>query len=90
LSPIDPKTGQPNAAFPLVLSIAQQGGIQFAPEAIQNAMLLGQQLMQQAQAAALLAQPAAPGQPQTEHGGTTTPMPPINKHMADRGLTGVN
>lgn len=87
LSPIDTKTGQPNAQFPLVLAIAQQGGIQFPPEAIQNAMLLGQQIMQAAQQAMLM-QPAVPGQPQTEHGGATTPMQPINKHVADRTAAG--
>jgi hypothetical protein len=85
LSPIDQKTGQPNCAFPLVLSIAQQGGIQFPPEAIQNAMLLGKQLMQ---SMALVPQPAQPGAPQTEHPGATTPMQPISKQVADRTAAG--
>jgi hypothetical protein len=50
-------------------------------------MLLSQQIMQAAQQA-LLMQPAAPGQPQTEHPGATTPMQPISKHVADRTAAG--
>jgi len=84
LQVIDPKTGQPNTAFPLVLSIAQQGGITIPPEAIQNAMTIAQQLMQ---SAAAIAPPPMPGigpGPQTGHPGATTPVQPISKHAADR------
>jgi hypothetical protein len=87
-SPVDAKTGQPNAAFPLIIAIAQQGGVKLDDAAIQNAMLMGQQLMQMQ---ALLPQPAMPAPPQTEHGGSTTPMQPISKHVADRTAAwGVN
>jgi hypothetical protein len=82
LQVVDPKTGQPNTAFPLVLSIAQQGGIQIPPEAIQNAMMIAQQLMQSA--AALGPQPVMSPGPQTAHPGATTPIQPLDKHAADR------
>lgn len=89
LQVIDPKTGQPNTAFPLVISIAEQGGIKIPPEAIQNAMLLAQQLTAQMAALApapmMGAQPALGPGPETEHPGATTPVEPLNKHMADRG-----
>lgn len=65
--------------FPLVLAIAQQGGLQIPPEAIQNAKLLMQQLQAMA-----VPQPAMPGQPQAEHPGATTPVEPLNKHAAER------
>jgi hypothetical protein len=88
LSPVDPKTGQPNAAFPLVLAIAQQGGIQFDQAAIENAMQMAKTLMASAQAALMLQPPAAPGAGPTEHPGATTPMQPISKHVADRTAAG--
>lgn len=84
-SPIDLKTGQPNPAFPLVVAIAQQGGVKIDETAIQNAMLLGQRAMA---GLTMLPQAVPPGMPQTEHGGATTPMQPISKHVADRTATG--
>ena len=82
LQVIDSKTGQPNTAFPLVLAIAQQGGIQLPPEAIQNAMTIAQQIMRSTVAVA--PQPALSAGPETEHGGATTPVEPLNKHAAER------
>jgi hypothetical protein len=84
LQVVDPKTGQPNTAFPLVLAVMQQGGITLPPEAIQNAMTIGQQLMA---SAAHLMPPPAPGPgpgPDMAHPGATTPVQPLNQHAADR------
>lgn len=85
LSPVDAKTGQPNASFPLVLSIAQQGGIKFDDAAIQNAMTLAAQLMQMQ---TLLPQASASPGLDSAHPGATTPMQPLSKHVADRTAAG--
>jgi len=87
LQVIDPKTGQPNTSFPLVLAIAEQGGIKLPPEAVQNAMAIAQQIM--AATGGLAPQPPMPGMgpgpgPDTAHPGGTTPVQPLNKHAADR------
>lgn len=87
-SPVDLKTGQLNPAFPLALAIAPQVGLQLPPDAVQNAMLLAQQIQQMAAQMALMTQPQMPGPPQTEHPGATTPMQPISKHVADRTAAG--
>jgi hypothetical protein len=87
LQVVDPKTGQPNTAFPLVMAIAQQGGIKLPPEAIQNATTIGQQIMQAAGTMAPPAPPPMPGLgpgPDLAHPGGTTPVQPLNKHAADR------
>jgi len=82
LAVLDAKTGQPNTAFPLVLSVMEQGGIKIPPEAVQNAMTIAHQLMQSA--AALVPQPGLGPGPDTAHPGGTTPVQPLNKHAADR------
>lgn len=84
-SPVDTKTGSPNAAFPLILSIAQQGGIKFDDAAIQNAMQMAQQLMQMR---TLMPQVAPSPGLDAAHPGATTPMQPISKHVADRTADG--
>jgi len=87
LQVVDPKTGQPNTAFPLVLAIAEQGGFKLPPEAIQNAMTIGTQIMQAAGGLAPPMTPQPPGMmagPDTTHPGGTTPVQPLNKHAADR------
>jgi hypothetical protein len=71
-----------NPQFPLVLALLEQNGVKFPPEAIQNAQALAQSLI--GNAAAMGAQQAMAGQPDTAHGGTMTPTAPINKHQMDR------
>lgn len=80
--------------FPLVLAILQQGGVQIPPEAIENAKLLQQQLLQQSMMVGAAVGPGAPleGQPpmspaaDTAHPGSTTPVAPTDKHLAERNL----
>jgi hypothetical protein len=86
---VDPKTGQPNTAFPLVLAIAEQGGFKLPPEAIQNAMQIGAQIIQASGGLApppdsLAAQPMPGPGLDGAHPGGTTPVQPLNKHAADR------
>lgn len=85
LNPLDPKTGQLNAAFPIVMAIVQLGGLQIPPEAMQNAMQIAQA---QQMAPPMLPQPTAGAGLETEHPGATTPMQPISKHVADRTAAG--
>lgn len=84
-SPIDLKSGQPNAAFPITVAIAMQLGVKLDETTIQNAVLMGQKAMA---GLTMLPQVQPPGQPQTEHPGATTPMQPISKHAADRTAAG--
>jgi hypothetical protein len=85
LNPLDPKTGQLNAAFPIVMAIVQLGGLQIPPEAMQNAMEIAQA---QQMAPPMLPQPTVGAGLDTEHPGATTPVQPISKHVADRTAAG--
>lgn len=85
LNPIDVKTGQLSAAFPLIMAIVELGGLKIPPEALQNAMSIAQA---QQMAPPMLPQPTAGPGLQTAHPGATTPMQPISKHVADRTADG--
>lgn len=75
LSPLAPES-------PILLEVLTQYGIQISPEAVKNAMLLGQMAMAaQAEAAAIKA--ASKGGEQPKHGGKVPEVESLDKHAAE-------
>jgi hypothetical protein len=82
MSPVMPD-GQLNLAFPLVISILQQAGVQIDPKLVAALM---QKAQQQSAMAAMLG--PMPGQEtsqpvETQHGGLAPQQAPLSKHSAD-------
>src|SRR4030095_16013256 len=76
LSPLSPQA-------PIVMEILKQQGIEISPDAIKNAMLLGQLA-----STAMAATPTPPGpgpRVVAAHGGKVPQMPSLDKHQVEAG-----